>query len=54
MELDATGIEGQNQKVLEIQTKYKTLMDNVKAALNGDASTSKPSLALFIKASNFV
>ena len=40
MELDATGIEGQNQKVLEIQTKLKTLMDNAKAALDGvDAST---------------
>ena len=35
MELDATGIEGRNQKLLELQTKFQDLMKNVKDSLDG-------------------
>tara|TARA_Y100000034_G_scaffold127388_1_gene180103 strand:- start:67 stop:1431 length:1365 start_codon:yes stop_codon:yes gene_type:complete len=39
MELDATGIEGRNQKLLELQTKFETLMKSAKDGLEVDAST---------------
>ena len=38
MELDATGIEGRNQKLLELQTKFETLMKSAKDGLEVDAS----------------
>ena len=38
MELDATGIEGRNQKLLELQTKLETLMKSAKDGLEVDAS----------------
>ena len=38
MELDATGIEGQNQKLLELQTKFEALMKSAKDGLEVDAS----------------
>ena len=38
MELDATGIEGRNQKLLEIQTKFEALMKSAKDGLEVDAS----------------
>jgi hypothetical protein len=39
MELDATGIEGQNQKLLQLQTKFEALMKSAKDGLEFDAST---------------
>ena len=38
MELDATGIEGRNQKLLELQTKFEALMKSAKDGLEVDAS----------------
>ena len=38
MELDATGIEGQNQKLLQLQTKFETLMKSATDGLEVDAS----------------
>ena len=38
MELDATGIEGQNQKLLQLQTKFEALMKSAKDGLEVDAS----------------
>ena len=38
MELDATGIEGQNQKFLQLQTKFEALMKSAKDGLEVDAS----------------
>jgi len=39
MELDATGIEGRNLKLLALQTKFEALMKSAKDALEFDAST---------------
>ena len=44
MELDATGIEGQNQKLLEVQTKFEKLMKSAKDGLELDASALKTTL----------
>jgi hypothetical protein len=44
MELDATGIEGQNQKLLEIQTKFEKLMKSAKDGLELDATALKTTL----------
>ena len=38
MELDATGIEGRNQKLLQLQTKFEALMKSAKDGLEVDAS----------------
>ena len=38
MELDATGIEGRNQKLLQLQTKFEALMKSAKDGLEIDAS----------------
>ena len=38
MELDATGIEGRNQKLLQLQTKFEALMKSAKDFLEVDAS----------------
>jgi hypothetical protein len=38
MELDATGLEGPNQKLLQLQTKFETLMKSATDGLEVDAS----------------
>ena len=38
MELDATGIEGRNQNLLQLQTKFEALMKSAKDGLEVDAS----------------